>query len=47
MQPTWHIAFCNVTYTEYAGVRYADYYASPATMLSHRSPFPHQLGQGW
>ncbi len=33
MQPTWHIAFCNVTYTEYAGVSYADYYASPATML--------------
>lgn len=33
MQPKWHIAFCNVTYTEYAGVRYADYYGSPAVML--------------
>ena len=33
MQPKWHIAFCNVTYTEYAGVSYADYYASPAVML--------------
>ncbi|MBI2299188.1 MAG: hypothetical protein HYU66_09655 [Armatimonadetes bacterium] len=33
MQPKWHIAFCNVTYTEYAGVTYRDYYGSPATML--------------
>lgn len=33
MQPRWHIAFRNVTFTEYAGVSYADYYASPATML--------------
>lgn len=29
----WNIAFCNVTYTEYAGVTYADYYGSPAVML--------------
>jgi hypothetical protein len=29
----WHIAFCNVTYTEYAGVTYRDYYGSPAAML--------------
>ena len=33
MDPKWHIAFCNVTYTEYAGVRYRDYYGSPAVML--------------
>jgi hypothetical protein len=33
MQPKWHIAFCNVTYTEYAGVSYRDYYGSPAVML--------------
>lgn len=33
MEPKWHIAFCNVTYTEYAGVTYRDYYASPAVML--------------
>lgn len=33
MQPKWHIAFCNVTYTGYAGVSYADYYGSPAVML--------------
>ena len=29
----WHIAFCNVTFTEYAGVTYADYYGSPDVML--------------
>ncbi len=33
MQPKWHIAFCNVTITEYAGIRYRDYYDSPALML--------------
>lgn len=33
MQPKWHIAFCNVTYTEYAGVTYRDYYGSPQVML--------------
>ncbi len=33
MDPQWHIAFCNVTYTEYAGVTYRDYYGSPAVML--------------
>lgn len=33
MNPRWHIAFCNVTYTEYAGVTYRDYYGSPAVML--------------
>ncbi len=33
MQPKWHIAFCNVTYTEYAKVTYRDYYSSPAVML--------------
>lgn len=33
MEPKWHIAFCNVTYTEYAGVSFRDYYGSPAVML--------------
>ncbi|MBM4082078.1 MAG: hypothetical protein FJ278_20395 [Planctomycetes bacterium] len=33
MDPKWHIAFCNVTYTEYAGVTYKDYYGSPSVML--------------
>lgn len=33
MEQKWNIAFCNVTYTEYAGVTYADYYGSPAVML--------------
>ena len=33
MDPKWHIAFCNVTYTEYAGVSYKDYYGSPQVML--------------
>ena len=33
MDVKWHIAFCNVTFTEYAGMTYRDYYASPANML--------------
>lgn len=33
MSPQYHIAFCNVTFTEYAGVTYRDYYGSPAVML--------------
>ncbi len=33
MEPKWHIAFCNVTYTEYAGVTYKEYYGSPSVML--------------
>ncbi len=33
MNPQYHLAFCNVTYTEYAGVTYRDYYGSPAVML--------------
>ncbi len=33
MNPQYHIAFCNVTFTEYAGVTYRDYYGSPAVML--------------
>jgi len=33
MHVKWHIAFCNVTFTEYAGMTYRDYYASPANML--------------
>ncbi|MCM8820975.1 MAG: hypothetical protein NC932_03390 [Candidatus Omnitrophica bacterium] len=33
MTPKWHIAFCNVTITKYAGMSYADYYGSPVNML--------------
>ncbi len=33
MDVKWHVAFCNVTITEYAGMTYRDYYASPANML--------------
>jgi uroporphyrinogen decarboxylase-like protein len=33
MDVKWNIAFCNVTYTEYAGMTYRDYYASPAQTL--------------
>ncbi|MCM8769693.1 MAG: hypothetical protein NC911_08530 [Candidatus Omnitrophica bacterium] len=33
MEPKWHIAFCNVTITKYAGMRYFDYYRSPENML--------------
>ncbi len=33
MDVKWHIAFCNVTFTEYAGMTYRDYYASPTNML--------------
>jgi uroporphyrinogen decarboxylase-like protein len=33
VQVKWHIAFCNVTFTEYVGTTYRDYYASPANML--------------
>jgi len=33
MQVKWHIAFCNVTITEYAAMSYRDYYSSPANML--------------
>lgn len=33
MDVQWHIAFCNVTYTEYAGMTYREYHGSPANML--------------
>ena len=33
MDAKWHVAFCNVTFTDYAGMTYRDYYASPANML--------------
>ncbi len=33
MDAKWHIAFCNVTFTEYAEMSYRDYYASAANML--------------
>ena len=34
MDPKWHIAFCNMTYTKYAGMTYSSYYASPANSLA-------------
>jgi len=34
MNVRWHIAFCNVTYTEYAGINYYQYYLTPANMLA-------------
>jgi len=33
MEVKWHIAFCNVTITKYAGMTYRDYYSSPSNML--------------
>lgn len=33
MNPAWHIAFCNISFTHYAGMTYRDYYGSPANML--------------
>lgn len=33
MDVKWHIAFCNVTYTEYAQMTYREYYATPANTL--------------
>lgn len=33
MEPKWYIAFCNVTFTKYAGMSYAEYYGSPTNML--------------
>jgi len=33
MEPKWHIAFCNVTITKYAGMSYTEYYSSPVNML--------------
>ena len=33
MDVKWHVAFCNVTFTDYAAMTYRDYYASPANML--------------
>jgi hypothetical protein len=33
MDPKWNIAFCNVTFTEYARMTYRDYYASPVNTL--------------
>ncbi len=31
--PKWHIAYCNVTISEYAGMTYREYYSSPAATL--------------
>lgn len=47
MQPQWHIAFCNVTYTEYAGVTYRDYYGSPAVMLEAQLKAKEFAEQRW
>jgi len=33
MDVQWHIAFCNMTYSEYAGMTYRQYYASPENTL--------------
>lgn len=33
MDPKWHIAFLNISITEYAGVTFREYYSSPAAML--------------
>ncbi len=33
MDPRWHIAFCNLTVTRYAGVSFRDYYSRPDIML--------------
>jgi len=33
MEVQWHIAFCNMTYSEYAGMTYREYYASPQNTL--------------
>ena len=33
MKVKWHIAFCNVTFSKYAGMTYRQYYASPSNML--------------
>jgi hypothetical protein len=47
MDPKWHIAFCNVTYTEYAGVSYKDYYGSPAVMLEAQLKAREVAEQRW
>lgn len=47
MQPKWHIAFCNVTYTEYAGVTYREYYGSPAVMLETQLKAKEYAEQRW
>lgn len=33
MNPKWHIAFCNMTITKYAGITYKNYYNSSQNML--------------
>ena len=43
----WTIAFCNVTYTEYAGVGYADYYSSPEVMLDAQLAAREYAEQRW
>lgn len=45
--PKWNIAFCNVTYTEYAGVTYADYYGSAAAMLEAQLAAKDHAERAW
>ncbi|MFW5867234.1 MAG: uroporphyrinogen decarboxylase family protein, partial [Armatimonadota bacterium] len=47
IEQKWSIAFCNVTYTEYAGVTYADYYGSPAVMLEAQLAAKDYAEQRW
>jgi len=47
MAVNWHLAFSNVTTTEYAGVSYQDYYASPAAMLQAQVAAKEYLEQRW
>lgn len=47
VEQKWTIAFCNVTYTEYAGVSYAEYYASPEVMLEAQLAARDRAEQRW
>ncbi|MFH1477290.1 MAG: hypothetical protein ABIH24_07355 [Verrucomicrobiota bacterium] len=47
MKPKWHIAFCNVTYTEYGGVTYRKYYSSPALMLKTQLAAKEYVEKRW
>ncbi len=47
MDVRWHIAFCNVTYTGYAGVTFRDYYGSPATMLETQLAAADHAARTW
>ncbi|MBU0714028.1 MAG: hypothetical protein KJ964_01560, partial [Verrucomicrobia bacterium] len=47
MKPKWHIAFCNVTYTEYGGVTYREYYSSPELMLKTQLAAKEYVEKRW